>query len=254
MKTISKLFLALIALLPMLQACDSSDSEVAPSNQQGTSGQAGSMARFAIRNGHLYIVNQQELRTYSLQDSTNPTLVNRMEIAWNLETIFPQGNHLFLGAEDGMHIIDINTPSLPQYISQYVHTTACDPVVANDKYAYVTIRSGRDCWRQGDVNELHVVNIEDKKFPYEASRLQMTFPQGLGLGGDSLLFVCDNGLKVFDISDPAFPRLTQDFFNVPGYDVIPADGNLIVTAEDGLYQFSYDSSELKPLSVIPVAP
>ena len=83
----------------------------------------------------------------------------------------------------------------------------------------------------------------------------MQEPYGLGIDGNKL-FVCDNGLKVFDATDPlqvGNKRLftTTEFI---GYDLIPYNNLLLVIGSDGLYQYSYSSdNQLKRLSVIPVS-
>jgi hypothetical protein len=123
-----------------------------------------------------------------------------MQIEWDIETIFPYKTNLFIGSSSGMHILDISSPESPAKVSTYVHIRSCDPVVVDDKYAYVTLRSGTAC--QGFTNQLEVIDITDLKAPELLKTYPMTNPHGLGID-KSTLFICDgrDGLKAFDASD-----------------------------------------------------
>jgi hypothetical protein len=83
-------------------------------------------------------------------------------------------------------------------------------------------------------------------------------PRGLGVDGKKL-FVCEHGLKIYDISDPAFPKWIDDLSKIPEasnidtYDVIPRDGILLLIGKDGLYQFDYTEENIKFLSKIEVS-
>ena len=74
----------------------------------------------------------------------------------------------------------------------------------------------------------------------------MTNPYGLGIDGKTL-FVCDNGLSVYNVENPLNIQLTAHF-NITAYDVIPQNGLLMVIGKDGLYQYSYTNNEIKELS------
>jgi hypothetical protein len=68
--------------------------------------------------------------------------------------------------------------------------------------------------------------------------------------------VCEGnfGLKVFDASQPDNLIQTQFIPGVKSYDVIPRNRLLLLTGEDGLYQYRYtDPQRLELLSVIPMA-
>lgn len=67
-------------------------------------------------------------------------------------------------------------------------------------------------------------------------------PYGLGVDG-SQLFVCegDNGLKIFDITQPTQPKLKQTMGDVKSFDVIPLNKILLVTGDGGFLQYSYQN-------------
>lgn len=71
----------------------------------------------------------------------------------------------------------------------------------------------------------------------------MTNPHGL-TKDNNLLFICDgkDGLKMYDASDPMNIVLKKQSTGMETYDAIALNGNLLVVAKDGLYQFSYSNA------------
>ena len=70
----------------------------------------------------------------------------------------------------------------------------------------------------------------------------MTFPNGVGLD-KNILFVCDNGIRVFDVSKPNNLRLIRHIQGVDALDVIPLNGQLLVIGENLLTQMDYKNIE-----------
>lgn len=224
-----------------------------------TVGTGGSMARFTIVENTLYAVDDIMMHIFDLVDADNPEMKNSIDLGWGIETIFPFKNNLFIGSISGMFIYNIDNPLEPVYMSEVNHIRTCDPVVANDTHAFVTLRSenGNQVCGATFVNQLDLIDITTidnaqllKSFPMES-------PHGLGLDGN-LLFVTegDGGLKIFDITDPLSldEHQLHHMTGFNAYDVIPMNGTLILTGLDGLYQFDYRNiDEIKMLSLIPSA-
>lgn len=237
------------------------DVAFSPNSAGGpTIGTGGSMARFAITGDYLYAVDDYQMHVFNVSVPENPNDVGLVDLGWGIETIFPYKNNLFIGSQSGMFVYNIDDPTQPQYMSQVSHITTCDPVVANDTYAFVTLRSenNENNWCGNTfTNRLDVVDITDVTNATLLYDFDMTSPYGLGLDGNTL-FVTegDNGLKVFDISDVSSidEHLIQHLTGFNAYDVIPNNGTLILTGADGLYQFDYTNlDEIKLLSLIPAA-
>lgn len=242
-------FLCIISL--MLTSCYE-DSDGDP----GDTSIGGSLASFAISDNSLYTINDGLLVTYDISDANDTIRViqsyvydNYGNAITNLETIFPYGHYLFLGANDGMYIIDITNPSDPEYVSMYEHIVSCDPVVVQDSIAYVTLRAGNDCWQE--TNELIIIDISDIENPKEITTYEeLESPYGLGIDGD-LLFICDNNmLKVFNCSDPENIQIVEVFDGITATDVIPMDSILIVLGDSEINQYLYIGEELTLLSTI----
>ncbi len=240
---------SLLIGLSLLAACTSNESSIGDAST-GT-GQGGSLARFAIANGHLFSVNNNQMQVFSLANPENPVQISQFFLNATAETIFPRDNStLFIGTTTGMFIYDISNAPNIRLISTYNHIVACDPVVANDRYAYVTLRSESNnfnCFRS--VNQLDIIDIQDLSQPQIISSFPLIQPKGLGLYGDTLL-VCDKGLKVFDVSNPNSIRLLTADEDFDAVDIIP-NGNLMITvSETGLKQYRFKNGQINFLSAL----
>lgn len=226
-----------------LGACS---ADVSSSNEIGSIGETGtggSLARFATVGDHLFALNRDTVKVYNTANAANPTFVTSFYGGADLETMFPRdANTLFLGARSGLFIFNIANPSNPQRLGTYTHITACDPVVADNQYAYLTLRSNMDNWvcNRG-VNELHVIDISNLNNPTIVNILQMNRPIGLGLDSD-YVFVCDNGIKVY----PKFPNamaLKHFDSTIDALDVIVGPKSLLVLGKAGVSQYLYDGDK-----------
>jgi hypothetical protein len=204
------------------------------------------------------VIDDSSMDVFDLSLAEQPTLVNTINIGWGIETIFPYEDKLFIGSNSGMFIFDNSNPMNPVQLSAFAHARACDPVVVQDDYAYVTLRNGSEC--VGYVNQLDLVNISDIVNPVLVKSFPMENPHGLSIK-DQLLFLCEGnfGLKSFDITDPVVldQHLLDHEQDFHAFDAIALPGTeniLLVIGEDGFYQFSFDDpADLKLLSKIPVA-
>ena len=224
----------------------SSSQSMASSSPTGI---GGSMSRLAIQNGHLYAVSSQSLYSISIAHPLDPTYLNRKYIPFGMgsaETIYPFQDKLFIGSTSGMFIFSVTDADNPQLITTFAHATACDPVITDGTNAYITLRSGRSCG--GIQNELDVVNVQNVTHPTFLKKYNLSRPQGLSKDGNTLI-VCDDGLKVYDATDPSNLLLKQSINLSEPYDVICINGLAIVSAKDGLYQFDYSNlANVKQLS------
>jgi hypothetical protein len=218
-------------------------------------GIGGSMARYTIYDNFLYTIDDANMQLFDISSPANPAFSGLINVGFNIETIYPYKDKLFIGSQTGMHIYDNADPANPVRMSTFAHVRSCDPVVADDKYAYVTLRNGNTCG--GFANQLDVIDITNLSSPRLVKSYQMSNPHGLGLDYDTnTLFVCDgtSGLKVYDANYP----LTLDkniLSRKTGhtYDVIPYKNIAIVTGNDGISQYDYtDPNNLKLLSKISV--
>ncbi len=243
-----KNYLILPLIFGMLWACESdSGNDLATGGE--TTGQGGSLARFTIAGDHLYAVHGRSLNVFDISNNSNAIYLSKHELFTDVETIFTRDtNTIFIGSTSGMFIYDVsNAPSIER-LSTYQHIVSCDPVVANKDYAYVTLRTEQNnnfCWR--GVNQLDIVDIRDLRNPQLVSSFPMVNPRGLGIYGDTLL-VCDNGLKVLDVSDPQALKILDVDEDFDAFDLIVYTDLIIAVAEDGLSQYRFQNGKLNLLS------
>lgn len=219
-----------------------------------TTGVAGSMARFTISNEYMYAVHNNAMKLFNIASTPGITTGPEIMLDRQVETIFPYGNHLFLGTTTGMLIYSLSNPASPTFVSVFEHINSCDPVVIEGNYAYVTLRSGNQC--NGFTNQLDVVDISSLAHPIKVKSYPMFNPHGLGID-NNILFICDGdaGLKVYNATDPMNIHMNQiaHFQDIKTYDVIPVNGLLMLIGADGLYQYDYsDLNNLTLISQIPV--
>ncbi|CAG5011823.1 hypothetical protein DYBT9275_05033 [Dyadobacter sp. CECT 9275] len=250
---------------PYLERYFDSFSGVASFNKAGSSagaasagnssGKAGSMARFALENDYLYTVSQSNLHVFNISKPETPSNFSSTNIGWNIETIFPHEDKLFIGSSTGMFIFDNSNPAQPKQLSVFRHGNACDPVVVQDNIAYVTLRTGTSC--AGTQNQMDLVDVSDGASPKLITTYQMQNPHGLSIDFPTL-YLCEGefGLKVFDATDKMAidKNLISHFQNMDAYDVISLGKTLLMIGKDGFYQYdASDRKNLRLLSKIPVA-
>jgi hypothetical protein len=243
-----KKLLLLLCVAGVAISCD--DSEGTP----GTDliGKSGSLARFALTATHLFAVDDESLNVYQIMEDGSLEKVNTADLGSGVETIFTKDHWLYIGTNSAMVTYDIINPASPVYVSAYSHFVACDPVVVQDTLAFVTMRT-TEC-RTTNFNALDIINIKDPQSPRLVSQYVLDSPYGLGVD-DNLLFVCEGemGLKIFDVSNPFNAMLVKSYKDVNAFDVIPNEGVLILTGQDGIMQYDYsDQNAIRKISTISV--
>lgn len=215
---------------------------------KGANGLNGSMSRFGLYQDYLYSVINNSMSIFNLSGDIPVKSVDNIYIGWDVETVFNYKDNLFMGTPTGMLIYSIKDPLKPEYQSSLTHVYGCDPVVVEDDMAYVTIHSGNVCGQ--NTNELFIVDVSDVKKPKQIVSYTMTNPKGLGIDNGTL-FLCDNGLKVYNSDDPQKLMSNQlaHHKGMDGFDVIPHNNVLMMIADDGLYQYDYsDLQNIKQIS------
>ena len=217
------------------------------------------MARFTIVNNYLYTVGRSYLTAFNITSSNNPVKENVNSLGWNIETIYPFKDKLFIGSQTGMFVYSITDPAKPSFLGSFSHACFNDPVIADDLYAYVTLRATTNtnpC--RGAIaaqrNELDIVNISNVLQPSLVKIYDMTEPKGLSKDGDHL-FICDGkaGLKIFNTANVMDIKLLKVINNINPFDVICLGGIAIVVADEGIFQYDYTNiNDVKLISKIAI--
>jgi hypothetical protein len=231
----------------------SSMSTPAASSTAGI-GITGSMSRFAMLSQRLYTVSYSDLKVFNTTNPATPAYSRSLSLPnGNIETIFPYQDKLFIGSATGMFIYGTQNADQPQQLGQFTHARACDPVIADNNTAYVTLRGNGTCG--GIQNQLDVIDISNIASPKLIKSYLLNAPQGLSKDGN-VLFICDGsaGVKVFDATlSTQLVQLKQLACNQPT-DVIALQGVAIVIASDGLHLIDYSNlSDIREVSHIATA-
>ncbi len=212
-----------------------------PGKSGSPNGTGGSLARFALYNNNMYTVSHNDLKIFTTANSALPVYAGKVDIGQgDIETIYPYQNKLFIGSQSGMFIYSVANPNAPVRLGVSTHIRACDPVIAEGNYAYVTLKGGSFCG--GFSNQLEVVDISNLLAPTRLKIYPMTSPTGLSKDGNNLL-VCDgqNGLVILNAADPLAIVQQSKIENIIPYDVIAENGLALVVAKDGMYFINYQN-------------
>lgn len=240
MKQLSFLAIMLVALAGLRCSKDAADTTAATATGKG-----GSLARFTIVGNYLYLADYSTLEVFDISNPAATVKKNSINVGFGVETIYPYKDKLFIGSADGMYIYDLVNPELPKKLGEARHVRTCDPVVANDTVAYVTLRGSGRCGAATD--GLYAYNVSNITAPVQRSLLPLSSPYGLGLK-DTVVFVCraGQGLTLVNVKKPSAPvvmyTLTDAFYT----DVIPYDDLLICYVNTGV--LLYDTKDLNRLT------
>lgn len=228
----------LIIFTCLLMQCTKSSTSTASSStlNSSTGGKGGSTARFAITGNYLYSVDETSLKSFDISDPVHPVLKNTVSVGFDIETIFPFNDKLFIGSSTAVYIFSIADPSKPTVLGTALSPTVmrrCDPVVAKDTVAFATLRASGPCG--GIQSILAVYDIKEITNPIERGTLTLQEPYGLGYD-DDVLYVCDRvlGLLVIDIKKPYYPSVIKTITEAVYSDVIPYNHMLICWTNTGI--------------------
>lgn len=238
----------LLFILAFAIICYSScTKDGASADAAGGTGTGGSLARFTIAGNYLYLADYSTIEVFDINNPQSPVKKASIPVGFGVETIFPYKDKLFIGSRDGMFIYSLANPAKPQLLGSAQHVRSCDPVVANDSIAYVTLKGGRPC---GPVEDgLYVYNITNITKPQQTALLKLSTPEGLGLK-DSVVFVCrgQNGLSAVNVKVNNSPKVMYTLTDADYKDVIPMGDVLICYVATGL--LLYDISNLNKITTI----
>lgn len=236
-------FFFLVAATLVILSCEKSDTTAASSS---ATGKGGSLAKFTIIGNYIYAVSSHYLYTVDISNPSNPVKSGQSALNFDMETIYPYKNRLFIGSRTGLYIYSIDTPAAPRLIGEAKHGRSCDPVVANDSVSYSTLKGNTYCGPA--TSGLYVYDVKNLNQPVLKKTIAMNDPLGLGMA-DSALYVCyTDGLKIYSIKNAYNPVETGIISGTGFTDVIPYDNLLIcwVNGGIGLYDIA---NRLQPVFI-----
>ncbi len=239
MKKLIFMAFGLLTVLCLIKCSKDGSGESASFDGTGLS---GSTARFVISGNTMYTVDNTNLQIFNITNGSKPVRLGSFAVGQNIETISTLGNNLFIGSQGQVYLFSIQNPQAPVLLGAVQHRTSCDPVVSDGKYAYSTLRTGTGCRFGG--SQLDVISLNNPQNPQIIQSYPMNDPKGLAVSG-KWLFVCDNGIKMYDKSNAATNLPVQDAkIGIIANDVIADDNVLIVVADDGIYNYDFSKGTL----------
>jgi hypothetical protein len=236
-----KKWFCILAVLWSSVACEKGETTTTPDS----SGTGGSLARFAIAGDRLYAVNSSKLKIFDLRNTPAARLVDEIYVQSDLRTIYPRDSvTLFLTSRSGAVILDLSEPDKPEPYGIFPSVSSCDPLVADKDHAYLSVATRRQPqYCQRNESALIVINISDLRNPQADTSYVMNSPQGLALSGDTML-LCDEGIKVLDISDVNNISQISQLHNIEAIDIIARNKLVIVSTPAGIYQYVLENGQL----------
>ena len=216
------------------------------------SDQIGTVNRMAHVNDHLYVIGSHDLYVFEVSDNQLNRGSHHEYFSWEMETIYPMNDLLFVGSINRMNIYNTIQPLEPQFEGEFFHATSCDPVLPTpEEVAYVTLRSGNEC--PGDENTLNIIDISSVQNPRLITSIGLTSPYAMSIS-NGLLFVGEGhaGYRVYEIDGLNLNEIVHDP-DITAYDIIahPSDPNIVLFAgPDGITQYNMDGLDLSLLSQI----
>lgn len=240
-----KKIISILTIALLIVSCSSEESD-----QESSTGKGGSLSRFVILGDYLYVADHTNLNVFQIADPKNPIKAGSASIGFtsNIETLSSYGDYLFVGSQNGFFIYDIyKDPEKPKKLTEVQHFKACDPVVANETHAYITLHTSNfECGN--DLNQLQIYDVTNVEKPVMINQKNMTSPKGLALYND-YLFVCDDEVVIYDISNPAKINVVTSI-NREAFDIIIRGDLIILIGDTGLHQYSLDQNDIKKINLL----
>lgn len=241
--------------------CNKSN-DFAPQANNDNVALSGSYAKSLIIGERLFIVTKSDMVTFDISAPDKPKEIDRQPVGNQIESLYYFKEKLFVGSGQGMFIYAVDTGkpiqlSSTNYSELFNVVYPCDPILATDSYAYVTLNTSIEvsiCRRTGTdlINQLNVFDITDLAHPQLVGEYPMQAPKGLAKDGDNL-FVCNgkSGVTIFNTSNPLSLTEIGQLTGFEAYDAIVLEGLLLVIGPNNVYQFDIsDVSNITKISQI----
>lgn len=252
-----KYLITLGAFLLLMASCTSTEentTDIDGTTFPDVNALSGSYANLIAVGDFLYVIGETDLITYEQNEDKSLNEIDRQVLGLDLESLYYRSGVLFVGSSQRMYILSLTTDFIPvlQSRTQYSDLSGaldhCDPIVADQEVAYVSLSSSLQTNDDGcgvsEVNIVRAYDITDLNAPTEISEVTMESPKGLALDGD-LLFVCEsqNGLKVLDVSDPRNPTELYHFPDFETRDAVATGTSVLIVGPNNLYEYDYSDSQ-----------
>jgi len=186
----------------------------------------GSLKDILISGNYAYLADSENdsLHVVNISDTANPTLETSLVVSGIPTNMAIDGNNLYLASgSEGIHIIDISTPTSPTLVTTYSTDNAYD----------ITI-SGTNAYVADGPTGLKVLDITDISNPSVISSLDTSgTAYGVIISGTNAFISSTNaGMQIVDITTPSAPALTSTYDSSGRVHKVKVVGNTAYIADD----------------------
>jgi len=225
----------------------------------------GNLARFAIIGNYLCAVNGGGIKVFNIQAQANPIQVGNMgpgATILSLRTL--QDSLLIIGTLTGNYspyalgVYSFKSNQSLQLLGALDSSQAYDPFTYRQNYLFTSEHAGASTSYYVPHSQMYAYNVKKLNASYYYNnpdykiRKNIYSPLDLSADGNNL-FICDSGLKVFDITDMSKIKLKKHF-NIEAQNVLSNNGNLTILGTTGLFQYQYANDTINLLSKINIVP
>lgn len=254
------LIISLILSLSYSTGCKKDNYPESPLQFDSLDESGGNLARFTIIGNYLCAVNGSNIKVYNIQLPANPMQVGNMGPGATILSLRTLQDSLLVIGTVGMYspyalsVYNFKPNQSLQLLGALDSSQANDPFTFGQNYLFTSEHAGASSSYYVQYSQMFAYNIKKLNASYYynnpdyKTRKNIYSPLDLSADGDNL-FVCDSGLKVFDITNVAKITLKKHF-NIEAQNVLSNNGNLTILGPTGLFQYQYATDTVSLLSKI----
>lgn len=211
---------------------------------------------FDIQDGHLYLANTRNIRSFELTDPLAPALTGAAFTENGVFQVQATPGFCAVVSNFTSQVFPLNANGVPEAFLETRLFDGCLPVVSNAGYFFslenITAGCRNPSFAQGSM--VRIIPISNP-LPEEAliKVVSLADPRDVAIEGD-LLFIADglSGLKVFSIADLDNIQLLWHRSDLIATRVQVGENRLSVTSENRLFVFDYSTpTALQVLAEMP---
>ena len=159
---------------------------------------------FVKQGSQVFVVGQGRLFIVDVADVFHPNLLGSYSGPGDTTScVAVSGDYAYIGFNDGLRVVDISEPHQPVAVGEYMALADVSDLAVVGGYAYLAL-SGIDSAYSG----LAILDVSVPTAPSLVTLPAFLHPaQGLAVSGN-YAYVAQEGLRIYDISNPSTPTST----------------------------------------------
>jgi len=211
----------------------------------------GAGARFAVLGDNLYTVSGNKLNVYDIKNPNTPKFLTTAKMDDQILTINSYNDSILLigYASSNVNLYKVANSFSPVLVIYLMGTEPFNSFALSNHYLFTATHRGRGPTHFNFENSLDYYDIGVNGNPINATKT-IRFPLGMASNKNDL-YVCDTGLKVFDISNIQNIALKKHF-DIEANSIMTNGNNLMILGKTALFQYQYANDTINMLSKIKI--